>query len=564
MASKKYVGFIVLLCLFATSSFAQLTGSSYDVQDSSVVPAKRLPQHSEFMANTYPYPAKPRNQWELGLKVGSYQVLGDVRNRLPGFGAGLHVRKALGYVFSLRGEFGFGTTKGLNFQPSSNYTKNPAWRPYVVPIPPGFPAASTQVFYNFKTTSYDLSLQAVATLNNIRFHKAKSGFNAYVFAGIGGIVFDTKVDALNGSTPYNFSSIIATWGPTGYQYKDRKDIKKDLKNLYDGSYETDAERDPGQGKLFNMPFRANFTSGVGVQIKLNKKLSIGIEDRLNIMKSDLIDGQQWQENDNNPAPNATAQTRDYDMTNFLTVGLNIALGAKSVEPLWWVNPLDYAYNEINKPRHMKLPKPVLDDADGDGVTDQFDNEPNTPAGAPVDAHGVSRDTDGDGVPDYKDKELVTPTQCQPVDADGVGKCPDPSCCSDLKSQMDSLMKYGVKGRCNIGSLPSITFKGKSVVLSNDAKALLASVAQKMKENSECKVAVVGYCSSSKSEQQLSWDRVNAIINYLVDKEGISDTRFVFKFGEEGGDCNTVDLMDGTNDEGPTTVPAPHPNLRRRG
>ena len=58
-------------------------------------------------------------------------------------------------------------------------------------------------------------------------------------------------------------------------------------------------------------------------------------------------------------------------------------------------------------------------------------EPNTPAGTPVDTHGVSRDTDGDGVPDSKDKELITPTQCQPVDADGVGKCPDPDCCDSL-------------------------------------------------------------------------------------------------------------------------------------
>jgi len=63
---------------------------------------------------------------------------------------------------------------------------------------------------------------------------------------------------------------------------------------------------------------------------------------------------------------------------------------------------------------------------------------------------------------------------------------------------------------------------------------------------------------------LSWDRVNAIINYLVDKEGIGADRFVFKYGQEGGDCNTVDLQDGTGDEGPTTVPAPHPNLRRKG
>jgi hypothetical protein len=54
---------------------------------------------------------------------------------------------------------------------------------------------------------------------------------------------------------------------------------------------------------------------------------------------------------------------------------------------------------------MRLPKPVLPDADGDGITDQFDQE-QTPSGVPVDSHGVSRDTDGDGVPDARDKEWL--------------------------------------------------------------------------------------------------------------------------------------------------------------
>src|ERR1700750_3500511 len=104
---------------------------------------------------------------------------------------------------------------------------------------------------------------------------------------------------------------------------------------------------------------------------------------------------------------------------------------------------------------MKLPKPVLDDADGDGVTDQFDLEPNTPKGSPVDSHGVSRDTDGDGVPDFKDKELITPTQCQPVDADGVGKCPDPQCCKDRP--VDTVKPCA----CDY---PSLSFKGNVVSL----------------------------------------------------------------------------------------------------
>ncbi len=553
MASKKYVSFLSLLLLLSAASQAQLGSGSYDYQDSSVVPSKRLPQHTEFMANNYPYPAKPRNQWEIGLQAGAFTVSGDVRSRTPLGGIALHARKALGYVFSLRGQVGFGTTKGLNFQPSTHWTKNSAWNTN------GY-APGQQVFYNYKTNVYDLSIQGVVTLSNIRFHKSKSSFNVYAFAGLGGMIYDTKVDALNGNTPYDFSSVIAQYGPTGFQYKDRKDIKKDLKDIFDGDYETEAERDNGQPELFDKPFRFIANVGAGVQFKLNKKFSLAIEDKLTITKTDLLDGQQWQENGVATSvpgfQTAPAQTRDFDTYNFLSVGINMAIGNKSVEPLWWLNPLDYAYSEVNKPRHMKLPKPVLDDADGDGITDQFDQEPNTPAGAPVDSHGVSRDTDGDGVPDHKDKELVTPTQCQPVDADGVGKCPPPACC-------DSLMNMVTRqNACGIGDLPSVTFKPRSVTLSNDAKALLATAASQIRNNPNCKIAVIGYCSSSKSEQQLSWDRVNAVISYLVDKEGISQDRFIFKYGEPGGDCNTVDLRDGTGDEGPTTVPAPHPNLRR--
>jgi outer membrane protein OmpA-like peptidoglycan-associated protein len=210
---------------------------------------------------------------------------------------------------------------------------------------------------------------------------------------------------------------------------------------------------------------------------------------------------------------------------------------------------------------MKLPKPILDDADGDGVTDQFDLEPNTPKGCPVDTHGVSLDTDGDGVPDCRDKEKITPTICQPVDADGVGKCPEPACCKELRDKLDS--GYVGMHKCNIGDLPSVTFKGKSVSLTKDGKALLASVAEKLRNNPNCKVAVIGYGESSKSAQQLSWDRVNEVIKYLVEKEGVSQDRFIFRYGQSGGDENTIDLKDGTGEEGPNTVPAPHPNLMKK-
>ena len=64
------------------------------------------------------------------------------------------------------------------------------------------------------------------------------------------------------------------------------------------------------------------------------------------------------------------------------------------------------------------------DTDQDGINDCFDRCDNTPIGVRVDSHGCPRDTDADGVPDYKDKQLITPTECQPTDTLGVGKCPE--------------------------------------------------------------------------------------------------------------------------------------------
>jgi outer membrane protein OmpA-like peptidoglycan-associated protein len=576
MASKKYILLAGIICLLATGSYGQV-GASYDVKDSSLIPAKRMPQHSEFLNGTYDFPAKPRNQWEIGLKAGAFTVSGDVPSVFPTLGFGAHVRKAFGYVFSLRLEYMYGSAKGLSWNPANGYGRNPAWVPaYQTPLmvvgaasgQPTYLIAGTNnlftgstrwdnVFYNYKTKAHDLSIEGVFTLNNIRFHKAKTGFNIYGLAGFGATIFEANVNALGASGPYfaAFNSLVSS---SSFVYKNRKDIRKELKdNILDDSYETPAETEGGirRPKLFGKTLKPSASVGAGIAFKLSNRLNLAIEDRHTLVKTDLLDGQRWQEH----GVGDPVLTPDYDSYNYLTVGLNINIGAKAVEPLWWLNPLDYAYSEIRNPRLMRLPKPVLPDSDLDGVTDQFDQE-QTPEGCPVDTHGVTRDTDGDGVPDCKDKELITPTYCQPVDADGIGKCPVP--CPDTSCYRG--LKIG-GGNCaeQLGALPSVTFTKNSVKLSDDAKRLLAVVADRMRNSPGCNVVVTGYCAGNKVEQQRSWDRVNAIINYLIEKEGVSGDRLIFKYGEEGGDCETVDIRAANEgEEGPNTVPAPHPNLRK--
>lgn len=247
---------------------------------------------------------------------------------------------------------------------------------------------------------------------------------------------------------------------------------------------------------------------------------------------------------------------------FASIGSFAQKSKKMVEPLWWINPNDYVYSELNAPQHMKLPKVTLPDADGDGIPDQFDLQPNTPAGVPVDAHGRALDTDGDGVPDFKDKELLTPQKCFPVNANGVGVCPESQCCTDLKKKIQDLTDNPptpVKN-CSISSLPSIVFKSGSK-LSKDAETIVASAATQLKASPTCKVKVIGYGAASKAAQQLSYDKVSAVIKQLVEKNGISESRVIFVYGQDG-EANTVDLQP-TTEDGPNTVPAPHPNLKHK-
>ena len=541
MESKKLPLLVQLfLCgLFSLASFTSTAQTgTYDVYDSSVISPKKMAQQNEFWNNTYSFPAKPRNQWEIGISGGSFSVSGDVPSLNPTLGGSVHIRKALGYVFSVRAQYTYGIAKGLSWFQSYNFRKNPAWSQYAAldrtpsgQLQSSIPGRANEgVFYNYRTRVQDLSLQGIVTFNNIRFHKQKSGLVIYGGVGFGMSLYKTMVNTLNASgQPY--TAEFATIPLASQTHANRKEVLSTLKDIMDDTYETPAQA-PGirRGILGDNTIRPSGHFIGGVAFKLSKRINLAIEEKYTVIKDDYVDGQIWQEHPEGDA----ALTPEFDSYNYASIGLNFNLGAKSVEPLWWLNPLDYVYSELNNPRHMKLPKPTFDDADADGVLDQLDKEPNTPAGCPVDTHGVSRDTDGDGVPDCNDKELITPTYCQPVDADGVGNCPLPDCCKNPPP---------ITGAepCPIGDLPSISFRGNTSTLTADAKAMLATVATKLKSNAGCNIVVTGYPAASKASQALCSKRAQAIRQYLIEKEGISADRITTDCVIGGGDANTIDI-----------------------
>jgi len=546
MASKKYTLLTSLMLAAAVGGFSQLAGV-VDYKDSSKVPAKRMAQQNEWRNNskTQVFPARPRDMWQLGVYGGLFMIDGDCPP-LPGWNVGLQVRKSLGYVFSVRGQVGYGQTKGLDYRINNNFSNNAVLDVYRVPTPQGPGSGPGWYIHNYKTTAITPSVDILASLNNIMFHKKSNKVNIYVLGGFTELIYQTKLDALNGNAPYNYGTM-----NSAFFGRERKEIRDDLKDFFDGDYETNARVNDRRPNFDNAEsdawqIRHSWDIGLGTEFRLSSKMSLGLEAKYVLSPDDYLDGWIYQ-------GGTAALTSENDNLLFGNISLNFNLGdpAKKVAPLWWLNPLGYAYSELSNPTIMKFPKPILDDTDNDGVTDQFDIEPNTPAGCPVDTKGKSRDTDGDGVPDCKDKELITPTSCQPVDADGIGKCPDPECCSKIVAG---------PGPCSIGSLPSVQF-GSGVAISSDAAAILGAAAGQIKANPTCKICVVGHGGASKREQQLSWDRVEAVINYLVEKQGVSRDRFIFKYGEEG-DARTVDLQDCTGEEGLNMVPAPHPQYRK--
>ncbi|MFM2204523.1 MAG: hypothetical protein RLZZ605_1487, partial [Bacteroidota bacterium] len=498
-------------------------GGNYDVLDSSYISKKRMPQQISFLNNQYDFPARAKNMWQIGVGAGLYNVSGDVSTLMlwqkGGYGLHLQARKAIGYLVSARFNYTYGIAKGLDWQVAQNYGKNPAYtgwengREFVGNYNPqndytkdanGNPKLN-DVFYAYKMEAHQFNFDMVVSLNNLLFNKANHKTSFYAFGGLGAFAFQTWMNTKDANgNKYDFNALSSTMA--AQNLTNHKDRVKAIQAAMDGSYDADAQnnlstRKPGLGFIANKTLLLTPSFGFGMEFKISSKVSLQLEDRISFsLTEDKLDGQQyWGATIPTGVVPTPLPSPNTDNINYFSAGLNFQLGnkAKRVASLWWLNPLDYVYNEISNPRHMKVPPAVIADEDGDGVADQLDKGPNTPAGQPVDVHGVPMDTDGDGVPDFRDRQLITPTECQPVDADGVGNCPCPSNCQTIAPPANT---------CNIAPT-TLEFDNNSAKFSAKVQAQLVALAAQMNASPSCKVVVAGNGNVSKSQQQRSWERV---------------------------------------------------------
>ncbi len=142
--------------------------------------------------------------------------------------------------------------------------------------------------------------------------------------------------------------------------------------------------------------------------------------------------------------------------------------------------------------------PPMSDSDGDGVPDDRDRCPNTPAGVAVDADGCPLDSDGDGVANYADQSPNTPEGVA-VDAMGVPLA------NEVFMTLDSY---------------SLAFAFDSAELNDDARAALDSAFTVVRDNSDVQLDLVGHTDSMGTDaynQGLSERRAQAAVDYLVSK-----------------------------------------------
>lgn len=147
---------------------------------------------------------------------------------------------------------------------------------------------------------------------------------------------------------------------------------------------------------------------------------------------------------------------------------------------------------------------MVADADGDGIADDADHCPNTPAGAAVDAVGCPLDSDWDGVPDYKDK--CPKTFGAVVNAEGCV----------VKADM-VLMEVDL----------SVKFASDSAKINSDYNGDIQKVADFMKKAKGSTVFIEGHTDSTGSEdynKALSYKRAEAVAGTLVYQYGIEESR----------------------------------------
>lgn len=171
------------------------------------------------------------------------------------------------------------------------------------------------------------------------------------------------------------------------------------------------------------------------------------------------------------------------------------------------------------------------DSDKDGVIDCKDKCPGTPAGYKVDKDGCCLDSDKDGVDDCKDKCPDTPAGCA-VDKDGCPLDSDKDGVIDCKDKCPGTPAGAIvdKDGCMREKITielKVEFDTDKSFVKDQYRDEIKRVADFMKQYPKTKATIEGHTSSPASEaynQKLSERRANSVRDYLIKEFGVDASR----------------------------------------
>lgn len=279
--------------------------------------------------------------------------------------------------------------------------------------------------------------------------------------------------------------------------------------------------------------------GFGIKFKLSKTVDLGIENSYHFTFTDQLDGFQYVHINN--------KKRDdfYSMTG-LTLTVKLGTRKRDKEHIEWRNPIEGVYSRLD--RLDKRVDNLYKDTDGDGVSDVFDKDPNTPEGVKVYGDGTSVDSDNDGVPDYKDVEPFSDPGAKvdengkSIDSDGDGvpdsrdlepNTPKGNSVDNQGRSLDN--KFATKDDLkNLSNghggffFPSVYFEFNKDNIDRQYEPELQAIAKTLRENQGLILKVIGYCDQRGTvpyNDDLGMRRAKKVIDYMVRVYGFPAASF---------------------------------------
>ncbi len=438
---------------------------------------------------------KKFNYFAIGLHGGWTQFYGDLRQYDFGFtknkadiangAGGLFIDYQLNSVIGFRANVMAGTLGG------SKYTINP-----------GPQSSGPNQNVEFSSLFIDYTLNTTMNFVNLMYSDRTKDrlFTSYIVGGVG------------------FTS-----------YRSNKYRLKDSPTQAAGTVVGNSSNPTGTRETTKFTTDLIIPVGLGIKFRLSRRFDLGLEYTHRFAPAgERID--------------ATEGGKKGDSYGYFNAFLAIKLG-KQTHSKEWVNPFQ-ALNQNMADLQANVDG-LAKDADGDGVSDIFDKEENSPADVAVDGSGRALDTDGDGVPDYLDADPFTNKGARvdengkelDSDNDGVPDSQDiepntaPGALVNFQGKTISLEAAGGETKVNVsgGGLPSIYFKVNSSRIDYwSSYDRLAEVAKVMKADKSIRVLVTGSADKTGAEDynsSLAEKRAQAAVDHLVKIYGFDAGRF---------------------------------------